>query len=213
VGQRILIAEDDPVFCRALETTLRKWDYIVTVVRDGERAWAAFQQADAPTLAILDWMMPGLDGVEVCRRVRKSARTPTPYLVLLTAKGRKEDIVKGLESGADDYLTKPFDLAELRARLGAGERILRLQTELRERVVELQDALARVKRLHGLLPICCYCKRIRDDQNYWTQVEAYISEHSEVRFSHGVCPNCYASVVEPQLEELRRRRAKPGPTT
>jgi len=209
---KILIAEDDAISCRVLETTLRKWNYDVVVTRDGAAAWEVFQQPDAPALAVLDWMMPELDGVEVCRRVRTLPRTPTPYIILLTAKGRKEDVVEGLNAGADDYLTKPFDRAELQARLNVGERILKLQSELATRVTELQEALARVKQLQGMLPICCYCKKIRDDQNYWTQVESYISAHSGAQFSHGVCPDCYDSVLKPQLDDLKRRREQPAAT-
>jgi sigma-B regulation protein RsbU (phosphoserine phosphatase) len=111
-----------------------------------------------------------------------------------------------LEAGADDYLTKPFDPQELRARIKVGERILGLQTSLAERVTELEDALSRVKQLQGLLPICSYCKKIRDDQNYWEQVESYISKHTEAQFSHGICPDCYAQFVTPDIERLAKRK-------
>lgn len=207
MSKPILIAEDDPVSCKVLEATLARWGYTVLVTRDGEQAWAAMQAADAPSLAVLDWMMPGLDGVEVCRRVRELKRSPSPYVMLLTAKHRKEDIVTALEAGADDYLTKPFDRAELRARLQVGERILQLQSELAARVRELQDALANIKVLQGLLPICCYCKKIRSDENYWEQVESYIGSHADVQFSHGVCPDCYEKIIRPQIEELRRQQS------
>jgi hypothetical protein len=101
-------------------------------------------------------------------------------------------------------VVKPFHRAELRARVRAGERILQLQEELSSQIVQLQEALARVTRLEGILPICSYCKKIRDDQNYWTQVESYVSEHSGARFSHGICPSCWESVVQPQLQDLER---------
>mgnify|MGYP003337041845 CR=1 FL=1 len=113
MDKRILIAEDDAVSCKVLETTLAKWNYQVTVTRNGAEAWAAAQTPDAPLLFVLDWMMPEIDGVEVCRRIRSLNRSPSPYLILLTAKGRKEDVVTALEAGADDYLTKPFDRGEI----------------------------------------------------------------------------------------------------
>ena len=192
---KILIAEDDPVSRCLLEATLVKSGYKVTVTTNGEEAWEVLQR-DAPPVAILDWMMPGLDGVEVCRRVR-AIQTPTPtYLILLTAKSEKRDIVHGLESGADDYVTKPFDRLELQSRVSVGLRIAELQRNLASRIAELEAALTRVKQLQGLLPICSYCKKVRDDQNYWQQVDSYISKHSEVEFSHSICPACFDSVMK-----------------
>jgi DNA-binding response OmpR family regulator len=199
---RIVIAEDDPVSRRVLHTTLLKWGYEVVVTGDGHAAWDVLQQADAPPLAILDWMMPGMDGVEVCRRVRSNHVAYPIYIILLTAKGSTEDIVEGLEAGADDYITKPFDRDELRARLHVGARVLRLQAALADRVGELETALARVKQLQGLLPICSYCKKIRDDQNYWHQVESFVTQHSEAKFSHSICPECFDEIVKPEFEEV-----------
>jgi CheY-like chemotaxis protein len=198
---RVLIAEDDPVSCLVLERTLCGWGYGVAVARDGAEAWAALAADDAPRLAILDWMMPGVEGPEVCRRVRALARPIPTYLILLTARGQTDDVVTGLESGADDYVTKPFDRQELRSRLRVGERFLALQTRLAERVQELETALGQVKELKGLLPICCYCKAVRDDHNYWHRVETYITAHSSARFTHGICPGCWEGVVEPQLAQ------------
>lgn len=196
---RVLIAEDDPVSCLVLERTLRGWGHDVVVTRNGADAWDALLQEDAPQLAILDWMMPGLEGPEVCRRVRALARPIPTYIMLLTARGQTGDIVAGLESGADDYVTKPFDREELRSRLRVGERILSLQRGLADRVQELETALSQLKELSGLLPICCYCKAVRDDRNYWHRVETYIAAHSSARFSHGICPGCWKDVVEPEM--------------
>jgi sigma-B regulation protein RsbU (phosphoserine phosphatase) len=199
VKPRVLIAEDDPVSCLVLERTLRGWNYEVVVTRTGTEAWEALLADGAPRLAILDWMMPGLEGPEVCRRVRALARPIPTYLILLTARGQTDDVVAGLDSGADDYVTKPFDRQELRSRLRVGERVLALQQGLADRVEELEAALGQVKELKGLLPICCYCKAVRDDRNYWHRVETYITAHSAARFSHGICPGCWKDVVEPQL--------------
>lgn len=201
---KILIAEDDPISRRVLAATLDKFGYEVEVASDGAQAWAMLQREDAPLLAILDWMMPELDGVEICRRVRLIPAATPPYLILLTAKSGKEDVVAGLDAGANDYLTKPFHRAELRARVQVGAHVLELQKNLAERVRELEEALSRVKQLQGLLPICSYCKSIRDDQNYWQHLDSYLTEHSEVQFSHGVCPACYTRVIEPQLSALKR---------
>jgi diguanylate cyclase (GGDEF)-like protein len=129
---KILAAEDNPVFQTMLRGILTKWGYEVVVARDGNEALLALESEEAPRLAILDWMMPGIDGVDVCRRVRSLGREPYIYILLLTARTESEDLVEGIDAGADDYLTKPFNAAELRARLRAGERILNLQTQLLE---------------------------------------------------------------------------------
>jgi sigma-B regulation protein RsbU (phosphoserine phosphatase) len=205
---KVLIAEDETVSRRLLEATLVRWGYEVVVASDGVEAWEALQGDDAPSLAILDWMMPSMDGLEVCRRIHNIPSSTPPYLILLTAKGRWEDIVTGLEAGANDYVTKPFNREELRARVQVGVRMVELQQSLADRVRALEEALARVKQLQGLLPICSYCKKIRDDQNYWQQVESYIAEHSQAQFSHSICPDCYEKLVKPELDQLRRQQRK-----
>ncbi len=207
---KILIAEDDPISRRVLEATLASWGHEVIVTLEGAAALDILRREDAPSLAILDWMMPEMDGAEVCRRVREAESTTPAYIILLTAKSSKEDVVKGLEAGANDYVTKPFDYGELRARLQVGETVIGLQQKLAERVRELEDALTQVNQLQGILPICSYCKMIRDDQNYWQRVENYISKHSEAQFSHSVCPGCYEGVVKPQLEQLKDKSKNPA---
>ncbi len=201
---RILIAEDDPVSRLLLQATLTKWGYDVLVCVDGLEAWQRLQSADAPELAIMDWMMPGMDGIEICRRLRMGTLSRPVYVLLLTAKGLRKDIVAGLMAGADDYVTKPFDHEELRARVQVGVRIIELQRGLADRVQELENALAKVKQLQGLLPICSYCKKIRNDRNYWEQVDNYLSQHSDVQFSHSVCPECFDFHVKPQLDLLKK---------
>jgi two-component system cell cycle response regulator len=126
----VLVAEDDPIFLRILQSWFKKWDYRVTAVKNGADAWEALQQPAAPPMAVLDWMMPGMDGIEVCRKIRSREQGPYCYVLLLTAKDEREDVVAGLDAGADDYLTKPFDVDELRARVRAGKRILQLQAAL-----------------------------------------------------------------------------------
>lgn len=203
---KILVAEDQSVSRHIVAANLRKWGYEVVAVEDGTRALEAMQGAAPPQLAILDWSMPGMDGIEICRRIRSGPQTRANYLILLTARKGQEDKIHGLQSGADDYITKPFDRGELRARVQVGIRVLELQQALAQRVQELEEALSRVKTLQGLLPICSYCKKIRNDRNYWQQVEGYLGDHSEIQFSHGICPECYARYVQPELDQLQSRR-------
>ena len=178
---RILIADDDRMSSLMLSRAVKQWGFEAIVADDGLAAWKVITGDAPPDLAILDWMMPGLDGVELCKRVRAATLKTQIYLILLSARTTQTDLIAGLDAGADDYLTKPFDPEELRARIRVGERTLAL--------------LASVKRLTGLLPICSYCKRIRTDTDYWEQVDSYVAEHSDVRFSHGICPACLDRVL------------------
>jgi phosphoserine phosphatase RsbU/P len=199
-GMKILIAEDDAVTNHYLESTLRKWGYQTIATVNGGEAWRAMEGAEAPLMAILDWMMPEIDGLQLCRKIRAAPMMAATYVILLTARGGHGNAVQGLDAGADDYVTKPFDYEELRARVKVGARVAQLQASLAERVSQLEEMMAKVKQLRGLLPICSYCKKIRDDRNYWQQVEGFISEHSEAQFSHGICPECYAKIVRPELD-------------
>jgi CheY-like chemotaxis protein len=192
----VLVAEDEPVSRRLLEKSLLQWGYRPIVCPDGLEALGLLRSPDAPRIAVLDWVMPGMDGVDICRAIRDSNTANQPYLILLTARVRPEDIVQGLRAGADDYITKPVDREEFEARLQVAARIVGLQQRLSDRVNELEHALTRVRQLQGLLPICAYCKRIRDDQNYWNQVETYLVEHADVQFSHGICPSCLERVIQ-----------------
>jgi DNA-binding response OmpR family regulator len=186
----ILIAEDDLLSQRVLTATLTKLGHGVTVVSNGREAWEALESRHYPIL-ITDWVMPEMDGLELCRALRAARRPKYTYVLLLTALDGKENYLHGMDAGADDYLTKPFELDQLRARLRVAERVIALQEE--------------VRTLSGLLPICSYCKKIRDDQQQWTSVESYVSKRTDALFSHGVCPTCYENTVKPQLEALKRR--------
>jgi len=191
MSMRALVADDDPVARVILARALPAWAIEPIVVLDGAAAWEVITSDNAPSLAIMDWEMPGLDGPELCRRIRGNPASASMYVILLTSRDAAEDVVAGLDAGADDYLVKPFRAAELRARINAGVRVLTLQERLAQRVAELQQALASVKQLRGLLPICSYCKRVRGDEDYWQQVESYIADRTDAEFSHGVCPACY----------------------
>ncbi len=187
---KILIAEDDRISRRLLEMTLQRLEFEVILTENGARALEVLNGPDPPQLAILDWMMPELDGVEVCREIRSQERDKYTYIIFLTARGQKKDIITALESGADDYLTKPFDPQELRSRLQVGLRILKLESALAGKVEELERAIHHVKTLQGLLPICMYCKKIRDDSDSWHRLESYIEKHTDAIFTHSLCSDC-----------------------
>ena len=202
----VLVVDDEQRLRDLVRGYLEHAGFTVLVAADGQAALELARQ-HAPEVVVLDLMLPGLDGLEVCRRLRTRPAATAPYVVLLTARTRREDVVQGLEAGADDFVGKPFDREELRARLNVGVRMVALQQKLAARVRELEEAMSRVQQLQGLLPICAYCKKIRNDENYWQQVEEYISAHSAAQFSHGICPQCYAQVLAPQLRAMREGRA------
>lgn len=204
-SRSVLLSDDDPVTLRLLQQTLQRAGHPVVVTTDGAQALAALSMPGAPLLAILDWMMPEIDGPRVCELVRNQERQQPCYLILLTSRTERQDVITGLNAGADDYIVKPFDAMELLARVQVGFRVIDLQVELAARVHDLEWALQQVKQLRGLIPICSYCKRIRNDQNFWLQVEEYVMAHADVQFSHGVCPQCYESQVQPQLHALKLR--------
>lgn len=187
---RVLIAEDDLTSRLVLEAALRSWGYDVVSASNGDQAWTLLQAEDRPGLAILDRLMPGMDGIQVCQKLRERDTQNPVYVILLTALGRKEDVVMGLRSGADDYVTKPFDTEELHARVQVGQRVVELRDALANQIRELQTALAHINTLQGILPICMHCHKIRDDQQSWQRIEEYIQEHSDAKFSHGLCPEC-----------------------
>jgi DNA-binding response OmpR family regulator len=192
---RALIADDDRIATTILSRALSEWNFEVSVAHDGETAWD-LALAHSPQLAIIDWMMPALDGPDLCRRIRLDANRAHMHVILLSSRGSQDDIVAGLNAGADDYLVKPFHPAELLARLRVGVRVLTLQERLADRVAQLEAAVAAVKHLHGLLPICSYCKAVRTEGNDWEQLESYISEHTDAQFSHGICPPCLAAAYD-----------------
>lgn len=181
---KILVAEDDPVWRAKLVALLHAQGHDVTATDDGLEAWGAWQIAQ-PRVVLSDWDMPELDGLELCRRLRARRGDRYTYFMLLTAAGGRENFLAAMEAGIDDFITKPVDPQELRARLTVAERILGLREELHA--------------LEGLLPICSYCKRIRNDRDEWSSLEGYIEKRSHAEFSHGVCPDCYRKHLEPHL--------------
>jgi phosphoserine phosphatase RsbU/P len=188
---RILIVEDDADCSDMLQEMLERVGHQVTPARNGIEGWEKFQLGDFSVL-ISDWAMPGLGGIELCRRVRAAERQDYCYIILLTALTGKSNYIEAMKAGADDFISKPFDPDELKARLIAAERIVRLKEHL--------------KRLEGVLPTCMYCKKIRDDSDAWVGIEEYISKRTEASFTHGVCPDCYNNFVQPQIEGMKPGR-------
>ena len=202
---KILIAEDDKISRLMLEKHLQKWGYEFISTSNGAEAWDVIKKGSPPRIAILDWMMPELDGAELCDMIRQTYLPGYIYVILLTAKGSKDDIVKGLDAGADDYLVKPFHHEELRARIRSGERIIRLEEDLAERIKELEETLNTIRQLKEIIPICMHCKKIRDDDNYWLQLEKYVHKYTGSDFSHGICPECLEKYYPEVLLERKKK--------
>lgn len=198
----VLIADDLEINRKLLRSLLSAEGYEVIEAANGTDAFNTLQSTTGPLVGLLDWEMPEMEGIEVCRQTRALQTTPPLYLILVTVRDSKQDIVAGLQAGANDYITKPFDKTELMARVRIGTQMVQLQQSLTQNVAELKEALISVKQLSGLLPICSYCKKIRDDHNYWQQVEAYVGKHSEAKFSHSICPQCYEDIVKPEMIQL-----------
>ena len=173
---RVLIAEDDLVSAKVLAALLTRLGYEVATARDGDEAWELFNAA--PTrLIVSDWMMPGTDGLAFCEKVRTQPGAPYTYFILLTTnQTTPENYVLATNAGVDDFLTKPIDRQALQMRLSVAERILRFTAEIRH--------------LQELIPMCVYCRKVRDEEDYWEQVETYIQKETGSRFSHGACPEC-----------------------
>jgi len=187
---QILIVDDNPVALKLLESTLLRMGHQVRTASSGEEAWQRYVQ-EQPAVVISDWMMPDLDGPAFCRRLRENSGPRYTYLILLTAKEGKGNFIAGLDAGADDLISKPFDAEELAARLRVAERIVGLQQ--------------RVHQYESLLPLCMYCKKIRDRQDQWVGVDEYLMEQTETTVSHGCCPECLARELH-SLDQLRQHR-------
>ncbi len=199
----ILVVDDEESIRRSLDFLLRTAGFGVEKWPDGE-SFLKGAEPSVPGCVLLDVRMPGMDGLQVLEEAKK--RDPRAAVVIMTAFATVDTAVTAMKLGAWDYLVKPFDPEELRARLVVATRVVELRRKLAERVHELEAAISRVKQLQGLLPICAYCKKIRDDRNYWQQVEEYVSAHTDAQFSHGICPECYERVLTPQIRALREAR-------
>ncbi len=198
---KILIADDHDTNRKLIRATIKNEGYEVLEVGDGSAALAAINLASSPLVCLIDWEMPQMDGLEVCKQARLRVDGPPLFLILVTIRDSRQDIVEGLQNGAHDYIIKPFDYPELLARVKIGVAMVELQQELMDKAEELTEALNKVKLLTGLLPICSYCSKIRD-KDHWERIDMYIAKHSQVDFSHGICPDCYQKVVVPEYKKL-----------
>ncbi len=200
---KILVVDDIKKNIQVLGNVLSQEGYAVSYATDGVKALEMTFVEDFD-LILLDIMMPGMDGFQVCRKLKETPKTKDIPILFLTAKSEQDDIVRGFQEGAADYLTKPFNTAELVVRVKtqialrhAQGVILKRNAELEEKNRELEQLLeenqranSEIKILRGILPICSHCKKIRNDEGYWTQIESYISTHSEAEFTHGMCIDC-----------------------
>jgi DNA-binding response OmpR family regulator len=187
---KILTVEDDLVARAVLRQALRRLGHEAVEASDGEAALEQLQKHDGIRVVVSDWTMPNSDGLALCRNLRARVGAEYIYFILLTARdATNENQTMAADAGVDDFLTKPLDFSELWTRLRVAERILRYTTQVRQ--------------LEEMLPICSYCKKIRDDQNYWRQLEGYISERTGADFSHSVCPDCYQRVLVPELQKMK----------
>ncbi len=187
---KVLVADDDLTSRNILQALLKQWNMDPIPAKDGLEAWDVLQKPDSPKLVLLDWQMPGLDGIDVLRKLKAVDSSGLSYVIFLTSRQEKADLVSALDAGADDYLSKPFDANELRARIDVGRRFLELRMELMERMNDLQEALDHVKTLQGILPVCMHCHKIRNDAESWEAIETYLESHSSAQISHGLCPEC-----------------------
>ena len=179
---RILIVDDERFNLKVLTEFLHE-DYKIMAAKTGEQALKAVQGSSLPDLILLDIMMPGIDGYEVCKKIKQDEKTRHIPIIFVTAVSEAMDAAKAFEIGAVDYITKPFNPVTVKARV-------KTHIQLKDTIRNLEAALKDVKKLSGLLPICSNCKKIRDDNGYWSQIEAYIRDHSDAEFSHGICPGC-----------------------
>lgn len=189
-SMEILIAEDDGISRNLLKKTLEQFGHQLRVFENGDDAWADYE-ASPVRVIVSDWLMPGFDGLEFCRKVRARAEAEYTYFILLTANVQgKETYMEAMESGIDDFMEKPLDRDQIWLRLKVAERIL--------------GYTSAIQRLESMLPICSYCKKVRDDNNYWQQVETYLTKHTGASFSHSICPSCYTKMVKPQMEQMKK---------
>ncbi len=188
---KILIAEDEYTTRLMIQVCLERWGYQVESAADGKAAWELLDQPDGPEIALLDWEMPEIDGVELCRRIKSLPRDNPIHVIMVTARDSRSDILQGFDAGADDYITKPFNDDELRARIRVGERIVRIQASLAQTLHELKQALDLVESLQEeTIAVCNVCQMIEGVDGVWYQPDEYFAKEQDGRFLWTHCPNC-----------------------
>lgn len=188
---RVLIVDDERYNIKVLTEFLHE-DYKIMATKDGEQALKAAQGPKPPDLILLDIILPGIDGYEVCKRLKANDKTKHIPVIFVSAISEAMDAARAFEFGAVDYIAKPFNPVTVKARVKTH---IQLSCTMRD----LKEALNKVKTLSGLLPICSHCRKIRNDQGYWSQIESYVQNHSDVEFSHGICPEC-AEKLYPDMD-------------
>lgn len=187
---KILIADDELTTRMLVQVSLENWGYRVESVVDGDEAWSILKQEGGFNIVILDWEMPKLDGIDVCRRIKEMDLDNPPYIILLTARDSKKDIVKGFDAGADDYMTKPFNDNELRARVRVAERLVRTQTSLADTVSELEEMLNLLETSQEGVEVCPSCCKIRCVDDQWLTLQESVDQHANLHLIHTNCPDC-----------------------
>lgn len=206
-GETILVVDDTPANLRLLFQILSGHGYQVRAVSSGTRALESVR-AGQPDLILLDIMMPEMSGYEVARRLQSDEKTRDIPIIFISALEDVKNKVSAFQAGGMDYVTKPFQVEEVLARVQTHLKLYSLQKQLERRVCELEEALAQIKTLRGLLPICSSCKKIRDDRGYWQEVDSYITSHSDVMFSHGICPDCFKKLYPEFVDIVQEEREK-----
>jgi len=202
----ILIVDDVPENIQVIASVLSNESCEISAATSGEQALKVISNT-SPDLILLDIVMPGMDGFEVCSILKKMPETENIPIIFLTAMTETDNIVKGFELGAVDYVTKPFKTAEMLSRVRTHLKLKRALDAEKELAANLKDALAQVKQLSGIIPICSNCKNIRDDDGYWQQVEMYIKEHTTAMFSHGICPDCVRKLYPDMADKILKGKA------
>jgi DNA-binding response OmpR family regulator len=183
-----------------MKKNIEHWGYELEIFSDGLAAMDRLKNDDYELVA-LDWMLPGVSGIDICKAIRENEGELKHYVVFITSKTATEELVEAFEAGADDFISKPIKIEELKARLNVGYRIVTLQKDLTQKIKEKEEALAHVRQLQGLISICSYCHRIRNDEETWEKLEKYITNHSEAKFSHGICPECMEKYFSEYLND------------